>query len=189
MATKRQKRSRARARSQAPPAAADPRPEPPPTSADPPRRTFLGAAREAYREGIEEKGPARRRRPLTKLLDDRPQPLWGSAPISEIVVVVGAIVLVISLFRGPAEGEGGIVIGIGLCLLAVLEFTVREHFSGFRSHSLVLALLLTAGIHTIVVYVLRLPVAAVAAIDVFAFALIALSMRSIFDQRKVARGS
>lgn len=158
-----------------------------PAPADPPRRTFLGAAREAYREGTEEKGPARRRRPLTKLLDDRPEPLWGSAPISEIVVVIGAIVLVVSLFRGPEEGELGIVVGIGLCLLAVLEFTLREHFSGFRSHSLVLALLLTAGVHTIAVYFLRLPVAAVGAIDVVAFALIALSMKSIFDQRKVAR--
>jgi hypothetical protein len=35
---------------------------------------------------------------------------------------------------GPA-----LIVGIAVCTVGVLEITVREHFSGFRSHSTLLA--------------------------------------------------
>lgn len=56
--------------------------------------------------------------------------------MSEFAIFVGAIALVVGIIRhgGPALW-GGLV----LCALGVLEFTAREHFSGFRSHTVMLA--------------------------------------------------
>jgi hypothetical protein len=57
----------------------------------------------------------------------------------ELVVLVGLVILVAGFF---VQGErGALMIGVGLVLgsLAGLELSIREHFAGFRSHSLLLA--------------------------------------------------
>lgn len=71
--------------------------------------------------------------------DGPPPALWGSFPLSEIVVAVGLVLLIGGLFLPPARGK--VVIGVGLVLasLAGLELSMREHFSGYRSHTALLA--------------------------------------------------
>jgi hypothetical protein len=71
--------------------------------------------------------------------DGRPPAPWGSFPVSEIVVAIGLVLLIGGLFLPPARGK--IVIGVGLVLasLAGLELSIREHFSGYRSHTALLA--------------------------------------------------
>lgn len=49
--------------------------------------------------------------------------------------------MAIGFARGPSRGSWPIVAGVSLCVLAVLEVTLREHLSGYRSHSLLLGLL------------------------------------------------
>ena len=76
-------------------------------------------------------------------IDDRPPiPPWGSFPLVELVVLVAVMMLLAGLlfFDGA---RGGVMIGVGLALgsLAGLELVVREHFAGYRSHTLVLAAL------------------------------------------------
>lgn len=70
---------------------------------------------------------------------DPPPAPWGSLPLSEIVVLVALILLLGGFFVAPPRGA--IMIGAGLVLgsLAGLELSVREHFSGYRSHTLLLA--------------------------------------------------
>jgi hypothetical protein len=77
---------------------------------------------------------ARRRRP-----DDPPAAPWGSFPLVELVVLV-AIVMLIAGFIVTGT-QGAVMIGTGLLLgsLAGLELSVREHFAGYRSHTLLLA--------------------------------------------------
>jgi len=56
-------------------------------------------------------------------------------------VLVGIVILVIGFL---SEGsQQGILIGTGLvlCSVAGLELAIREHFAGYRSHTLVLAAL------------------------------------------------
>jgi hypothetical protein len=55
------------------------------------------------------------------------------------VVLIALILLVAGFFVGTPRGP--IMIGVGLVLgsLAGLELSVREHFSGYRSHNLLLA--------------------------------------------------
>jgi len=67
-----------------------------------------------------------------------PPPPWGSFPLSEIVVLIAIVLLAAGFFVAPPRGA--VMLGAGLVLgsLAGLELSVREHFSGYRSHTLVL---------------------------------------------------
>lgn len=71
--------------------------------------------------------------------DGPPPPPWGSFPLSELVVLVALVLLVVGFFTGPPQGA--VLLGVGLVLgsLAGLELSAREHFSGYRSHTLLLA--------------------------------------------------
>ena len=71
-------------------------------------------------------------------------------PLVELSVLVGLVLLVWGLLR--REHDGGrvmLVAGMVLASLGGLETALREHFSGFASHALLLAALpavLTAGV-------------------------------------------
>ncbi|MGH2885955.1 MAG: hypothetical protein ACRDPA_25220 [Solirubrobacteraceae bacterium] len=78
---------------------------------------------------------ARRASPLGAYGERPPSP-FGGLPVAEIAIFVGAVVLVVGVInRGTAALIGGVVI----CLFGVLEVTTREHFSGYRSHTVLLA--------------------------------------------------
>jgi hypothetical protein len=81
--------------------------------------------------------PAARR---STRLDDAPPPPWGSFPLIELSVLLGLVFLVAGFFF--VEGDrGAILIGAGLALGSIggLELSIREHFAGYRSHTLILA--------------------------------------------------
>lgn len=68
--------------------------------------------------------------------DGPPPPVWGSFPLSQLVVLGGLILLVIGIFTSsPAR----VLIGLGMGSLGGLEQAAREHFSGYRSHTTLLA--------------------------------------------------
>jgi hypothetical protein len=71
--------------------------------------------------------------------DDRPTAPWGEFPLSEIVVFVGILLLIAGFFVSPPQGFVMIAVGLALGSLAGLELSIREHFAGYRSHTLVLA--------------------------------------------------
>ena len=61
---------------------------------------------------------------------------FGGLPISEVGILVGAIGVVVGLVSAAAPA---LIIGIIVCTLGVVEFSAREHFSGYRSHATMLA--------------------------------------------------
>jgi hypothetical protein len=71
--------------------------------------------------------------------EERPQPLWGSFPLSEIVVAIGLVMLIVGLFLPPSRGKLVVAVGLVLASLAGLEVAVREHLTGYRSHTSLLA--------------------------------------------------
>jgi hypothetical protein len=77
---------------------------------------------------------ARRRTP-----GDRPPALWGDFPLTEIVIFIGLVLLVVGFFIPPPQGFVMIAVGLGLGSLAGLELSIREHFTGYRSHTLLLS--------------------------------------------------
>ena len=73
---------------------------------------------------------------LTGAVGERPPSPFGGLPISEVAIFAGIVGLVVGLITG---GEPAMVVGAIVCGLGVTEVTAREHFSGFRSHSTLLA--------------------------------------------------
>ena len=93
--------------------------------------------------------PAQPRRP-SRLTEERPRAPWHPVPLVELCVLVGIVLIVIGVIAGLDTDRGRLALLCGLVLASLggLETTLREHFSGFRSHSSVLAGLpavLTAG--------------------------------------------
>ena len=58
--------------------------------------------------------------------------------MSEIAIFAGAVGLIVGLVQG---GGPALIAGIVVCTLGVIEVTGREHFSGYRSHTVLLAAL------------------------------------------------
>lgn len=78
--------------------------------------------------------PARRRQ-----ADEPPPAPWGSFPLSELVIFIGIVLLVAGFVAGGDRGPLMIISGLALASLGALEVTVREHFAGYRSHTLILS--------------------------------------------------
>ena len=67
---------------------------------------------------------------------ERPPGLFGGVPVSEIAIFAGLVAIVVWLVRG---GTATLVVGLAVLALGVIEVTAREHFSGYRSHTTLLA--------------------------------------------------
>jgi len=103
-----------------------------------------------------ERGAGGWRDPLS--VGERPQAPWHPLPLSELLILVGAIGTVIGLDRlshgGIAHGGPALFAGIAAVLIGTVEVTLREHLSGYRSHTLILTLLPLLVFHSAVVLVL-----------------------------------
>ena len=81
---------------------------------------------------------------------ERPRAPWHPVPLVELSVLVGLVLLVWGLLRRDDDsGRVMLVCGMVLASLGGLDTALREHFSGFASHALLLAALpavLTAGV-------------------------------------------
>ena len=69
---------------------------------------------------------------------ERPAGLFGAVPVSEVAIFAGLVALVVGMID---HGGAALEVGIIVMALGVTEVTAREHFSGFRSHATLLALM------------------------------------------------
>jgi len=74
---------------------------------------------------------------------ERPPGPFAGLPVSEIAIFAGLVGVVVGWIDG---GGPALVVGAIVCGLGVTEVTAREHFSGFRSHTTLLAALPSAGV-------------------------------------------
>jgi hypothetical protein len=76
---------------------------------------------------------------------ERPQAPWHPLPLSELLILVGVIGAAFGLIRlshgGISHGGPALFAGIAAVLIGTVEVTLREHLSGYRSHTLLLTLL------------------------------------------------
>ncbi len=71
--------------------------------------------------------------------DRRPEPPWAPFPLVELLILAGIILIVAGFaIRGH---RGVVMIGAGFALgtLGGLELSIREHLTGYRSHTALLA--------------------------------------------------
>lgn len=81
----------------------------------------------------------------------RPPAPWHPLPLSELLILIGAIGTVVGLARlnsGASADAPLLFAGLAAVMLGTIEVTWREHRGGYRSHILLLALLPTILFHT-----------------------------------------
>jgi hypothetical protein len=81
----------------------------------------------------------------------RPPAPWHPLPLSELLILLGAIGTVVGLTRlgsGASADAPLLFAGLAAVMIGTIEVTWREHRSGYRSHILLLALLPTILFHT-----------------------------------------
>jgi hypothetical protein len=130
---KKKQRRRARAATAARTAPPPPRPSPSPSPAAPREATARHPSRLEVRDGVA-----------------RPDAIWAPFPLTEIGMAVGIVLFLIGFAGAPAL----LLAGVGVLVVVVAELCLREHFAGFRSHSILLALLPVAVLHLAVVLLL-----------------------------------
>ena len=108
--------------------------------------------------------------------EERPKPPWHPIPLVELSVLFGIVLLVVGIInREDKQGRLAILFGISLASLAGLETAAREHFSGFRSHSSLLAGLPTVMVALVMGVVgVDIPIVLPAAVLVFVICFFAL---------------
>ncbi|MGA8721718.1 MAG: hypothetical protein WB557_27195, partial [Solirubrobacteraceae bacterium] len=111
---------------------------------------------------------------------------FGGLPVSEIAILAGAVALVVGIIN---HGGPALIAGVVICLFGVVEVTTREHFSGYRSHTVLLAAIPAVAVEFLIALtvgppairaLLLVPVAAV-------FALCAWFLRRRFLVARQAR--
>ena len=141
-----------------------------------------------------ERGPARPpgyRDPGS--VGERPQAPWHPWPLSELLIFVGAIGTLIGLLRGPS-GAPVLIAGLGAVMIGTLEFTIREHLAGYRSHTAMLSAIPVALFHAaaaVGLYALGAPraswIVVPLALDIPLFWLIFRPLRARFDDARRRR--
>jgi len=122
-------------------------------------------------------------------MDQRPEAPWGSFPLTELVILLGIVLMAWGFLTGGLSQDGGsgtLRFGLGLALasLAGLELAVREHLAGFRSHTTLLAGAAAFAVVTVLalgpgprtLWILTL-------VALCVFAVVFLALRQLFKRR------
>ena len=73
--------------------------------------------------------------------------------MSELLILIGAIGAMVAFLRGIEKNGALVGASIGAVAIGTIEVTLREHLSGFRSHTLMLSAIPAIVFHTAVVLV------------------------------------
>jgi hypothetical protein len=122
---------------------------------------------------------------------ERPEAPWHPWPFSELLILVGAIGTLVGFGTGATAT---LFAGLGAVLIGTLEFTIREHRTGYRSHAALLAGVPTALLHgglALGLYALgargAVLVIAPVAVDIPVFWLLYRLLRARFDEARRER--
>jgi len=98
-------------------------------------------ARRQRAQRIRDEGPkaATKPRPGRTTMDARPPALWAPVPLTELLILAGIVLMTWGFLSGADGGNAKIAAGLGIASLAGFELTLREHVTGFRSHTTLLA--------------------------------------------------
>jgi len=101
---------------------------------------------------------------------ERPKAPWHPFPLVELCVLAGIVLLVLGLINFDSrQGKTMLVVGLALGSLGGLDTAAREHFSGFKPHTTVLAGVPAVAVAAVLYFVqLPWPVVTIGAVATFA---------------------
>ena len=73
---------------------------------------------------------------MEQTADERPPAPWGNLPLGPLSVLAGLVLIVIGVVNTDPVL---MTMGVGIGAVGGLELSIREHFTGFRSHTTLLA--------------------------------------------------
>jgi hypothetical protein len=135
--------------------------------------------------------------PSAPTFGEPPRAPWHPLPLSELLILAGAIATVIGMKRlghGLTNGGPTLLVGLAVVAIGTIEVTLREHRSGYRSHTTLLALapvvvfdsLAVLGV-SVFVTPSRLMIVGLLAVDVALFVLLYRALRARFVEARHAR--
>lgn len=112
----------------------------------------------------------------------RPKPIWAPFPLTELALVIGIGMFAAGFIIGSDSGSPLIGAGALIATVAVSEQCIREHWGGFKSHSLLLGFLPVVAVHSFVYFVISDQWAGPAAVfvDVFIAGFLIVLLHSKF---------
>src|SRR4051794_6338746 len=139
-----------------------------------------------------ERDPGRRERAAApaprRKTSDRPAAPWGSFPLSELIILLGIVLILWGAARGSG-GEEMLAAGLVIASLGGGELALREHLAGYRSHTSLLAGVAAFVAVTIVALgfgPVRLPI--LLALGALVFGGTFYAMRELFKRRSGGLG-
>jgi hypothetical protein len=120
------------------------------TKATPSSEAVRTSARRAERDQATPKRAKREYR-APGSVGERPEAPWHPFPLSELLILIGAIATVIGLTKlkhGISSGGTTLIVAVLAVLVGTVEFTLREHRSGYRSHTTLLAAIPAVVVYT-----------------------------------------
>jgi hypothetical protein len=102
------------------------------------RKRAAGATRAERDAARRERASAAPPPARPKRRSDRPTAPWGSFPLSELLILLGIVLILWGALSGR-DGEERLLAGLVISSLGGGELALREHLAGYRSHSALLA--------------------------------------------------
>lgn len=114
---------------------------------------------------------------------EAPKPFWAPFPLVELAILLGIVFVIGGLVWGGTQGRTLLACGIVVISLAALEVAIREHVTGYRSHSGLLALLPAAAAVAIAWFGFDTTPAVRLGVAAGVFVLSFLALREVFRRR------
>jgi hypothetical protein len=128
--------------------------------------------------------PPRPPRSAVGRIDARPKAPWHPFPLIELCVLIGIVCIVVGvLARDSPAGRTVLGLGVALGALGGLDTAFREHWAGYRSHTLVLAAAVGVPIFGVLLIATDDPIALCGAVAAAAFAGSAWFLARAFRRR------
>jgi hypothetical protein len=106
-----------------------------------------------FREKVQQaRSQPKRRSRVAK--PERPKAPWHPLPLSELLIIVGIVAFVYGLV-GHHRHAVSLFVGVAVIAIGTIEFSLREHLGGYRSHTVMLAFLPCVIIHSTVLAIVN----------------------------------
>jgi hypothetical protein len=116
-------------------------------------------------------------------LDEAPKAPWSPFPLVELCILLSLVLIVLGFVNdGPKRGVL-LASGFTLVTLSSLELAIREHFTGYRSHSALLAGVCALAAVAPLYFFTDLPQEALLVVGALVFAAAFQALRSAFARK------